>query len=779
MSLTAMDEPTLYQKVAHLLQHGLRTTTYKVATLSALIDFCVSKQPSAAEALEVPLDELARRVFAAYWPQTEPYGGIKLRQSTQSSSRIFDSIEVLRSASDGRPGATLADAIRVAPQTYQRAIDNVVLVLAQQPLPRLQRVPGAARSLDLLFDDSFLNDNVTRHDLAKHRNAIVLHVGRAAGLSKLESNLQQMIRSIWVDDVIRINRLPTGQRVTLARHLFGVPHGDVLKRPGTDQPEREDSPAVRLSKHAEPERIEPAGPTSERHDRDTTDWGVVVGPGLGEVAALCDVRADGCWIAPSNRPVRCRPPMDTRSSIELPKMPLHRWAWLVDNYRSHQAVSPHIIHIHRRCSATTCCNPEHLYPAAPGGAKLTHQQVDALLNRTSVVPAESLQRAVVVNDGTAYSATTTVLTEDLAALESLCVTNQSGCWISPTTSSLPCRASGDDRPTNDLPRLSAPRWAWKVANDQAAGPLPGSQFQVWKRCSNRRCCNPEHLYITGPDGRECTVEEAKVRLEQIASSDRISPIAQSALANKAAAEAVGRHRARPAEDDPALPKREEIEFRLVADRLNSLIGERDDLKGDSDATIATSLQQDGLAVSASLIARLRTGSGPLPSAGTLEALAYFFNVDGDYFASGRHSDVATGRQSGMSHLARPHKSTHRESPTQRVEESPFKFDPAQVGVMIGALSNAISHSLTDEKPDIERARHLAGLITKLSSSVEATATTSVDMDLVQQIIDETTTRLPIRQEKKSQAPETTQTVSDDPLTLSTLVQSEEPPTQSS
>lgn len=754
MPPTTVDAPALYQKVGHLLQQGLRTSTYKLATLSALVDHCVAQQAPMTSTLVVPIDDLAKRVFAIYWPQTEPFVGIRLRQSTQSTSRIFDSIDGVRSASTN-PSASLTDAVESAPEVYRRAIDNVALVIAQQPLPRLQRTPGAARSLNLLFDDSFLHDGVTRHDLAKHNNSITLHRGIAAGLSVIHSRLQVLIRSVWVDDVVRLNKLAPAQRQDIADHLFGAHSVELLQHPSGASTNRDSTtvnPSQPVQAPASRHTLVPRNAPLETTGGDA-DWGVVVGPGLGEIAAICEVRPDGCWVAPSNSPVRCRPPMDTRSSIELPKMPLHRWAWLVDNYRSHQAVAPHIIQIHRRCGETTCCNPEHLYPAAPGGAKLTHQQVDELLNRTAGRSPTSPHMQAVSSERTVFSPTTTVLTEDLAVLASLCVVNESGCWLAPTTSALPCRAPGDDRPLNELPKLSAPRWAWKVAHDQLAGPLPGSQFQVWKRCSNRRCCNPEHLYITGQDGRECTVEEAQGQLEGNTSTDRFSALPPNAVLTETLRETVGRHRAPSTEDVAESPQREDWsgsdEIRVVADRLNALIDERDDLKDDTDAKIASSLAQDGLAMSASLVARLRTGSGSLPSTGTLEALAYFFNVDSDYFTGGRHSNAATGRHSGPpTGVDRPEDREH-ESTTQSVE----KFDLARLSQLIGALSELIVGCLTEDRPDVERARRLAGWIIELSPAIESVSdATFVDMNLVQTIVDETGFRLLDRREQRSSLP---------------------------
>ena len=53
-----------------------------------------------------------------------------------------------------------------APDAYQKAIDEIMLCLAQQPLHRLQKLPGSSASDPFLYDDSFLHDQVSPLDAA-------------------------------------------------------------------------------------------------------------------------------------------------------------------------------------------------------------------------------------------------------------------------------------------------------------------------------------------------------------------------------------------------------------------------------------------------------------------------------------------------------------------------------------------------------------------------------------------------------------------------------------
>ncbi len=49
-----------------------------------------------------------------------------------------------------------------APDDYTEAVDRIALALIKQPLPRLQKLPGASVSDPFLYDDSFLGENVSR-----------------------------------------------------------------------------------------------------------------------------------------------------------------------------------------------------------------------------------------------------------------------------------------------------------------------------------------------------------------------------------------------------------------------------------------------------------------------------------------------------------------------------------------------------------------------------------------------------------------------------------------
>ena len=187
MSDSRSDPLLLGQRIVAILETGLRTATYKLATLMALIDYAIEHAPDHPdETLVVPIPDLARRVLELYWQQVRPFEGRQLRQSTQSRARIPQAaLELRRRAGVGTSGTSLAVAAIRARAAYHETIEQVTLCLAQQPLHRLQRLPGTTSSDCFLYDDSLLHDKITRRSLHAMNDAIMLKAGVATGLARL------------------------------------------------------------------------------------------------------------------------------------------------------------------------------------------------------------------------------------------------------------------------------------------------------------------------------------------------------------------------------------------------------------------------------------------------------------------------------------------------------------------------------------------------------------------------------------------------------------------
>lgn len=836
-----VNSQTLYRNVLHLLKHGLRTATYKLATVAALVDFCVDHRPIAAGAeQEVPLADLARLVMNYYWRQSTPFDGVQLRQSTQSRSRILDAVNAVRAAADTtNEDLTLEKAAQLAPEVYRRAVDGIAMCLAQQPLPRLQRLPGAARSVRLLYDDSFLSDTVTRSQLQRHNNAIRLYPGVSESLADLKNPLHRALHRMWVADVLRINRLPPDKRRDVELHLFGhalletggpgaeisrdvTPDGDLgtpsgrglatssfaarlnylfernrspggevyssgevaarlresgfsitastvsqlragvgpAPQPGTARAlamffgvapsyflDNGDPHAVIAITHTtesdrpaseNPREGEPSGCTAQSqgvHVDSGEVWNAVVGPDLNDIAARCDIDGSGCWLASSNTAVRCRPPNDMRASIDLPKIQLHRWAWMVANGHSADSIPTHLLQVRRRCNGVTCCNPSHLFASRPGaGEELSEPAVAALLQNSQRPEAqpEPWRFDLDVNPIERHG---TVLTDDLESVYRYCISDDSDCWLMPTLNAVSCRAAGDLRRDCELPKMSPHRWAWMVANGLSSNPLPGDLFQVWRHCGRRNCCNPEHLYLIDPDGEESTAEEAEEYLRFLATdqptvnTDRpYNPDGDDAHPanpfDKAAqhSAAGGRHRAAtPGGEGPDPLERRSVESSwktgFFTERLNELFESRPRPTGEplTSNDVAAALQADGLAVTESLISRLRNGSGAAPAPATIEALAYFFDVDVDSFSAGAHATVRDVRPTNHPQqdveLAPPPTPQPADPPVAQV----IQISVAELGRTVTGLSRTAAEGLTGSSADVERAGRLLSLVADLGA----------------------------------------------------------------
>ncbi|WP_085097555.1 HNH endonuclease [Mycolicibacterium fallax] len=216
------DDPLLLgQRVVAILETGQRTATYKLAALRALIDHCVENLPAqSSDTLTVPIPDLAARVLDSYWPQIRPFEGRELRQMNGKKARIIDATRRLWVAA-GQPRRSV-DVVKLrAPDEYQRAIDDITMCLAQQPLYRLQRLPGADGEDAFLYDDSFLHDKVSRKVLEEHYFSIVLKPGVAHGLARLSGLLRPALEIMWVDDVRRMNKFLEDGVPDIAGHLFG------------------------------------------------------------------------------------------------------------------------------------------------------------------------------------------------------------------------------------------------------------------------------------------------------------------------------------------------------------------------------------------------------------------------------------------------------------------------------------------------------------------------------------------------------------------------------
>jgi hypothetical protein len=223
MSEPTIDALALGQQVVAVLETGLRTATYKLATLMALVDDSVEYLPAHPEdELAIPITRLAGRVLETYWRQVAPLQGFgSLRQSSQPRARVLSAVQRLRDEATVSHICSPAVARERLPRSYDRAVHDIALTLAQQPLHRLQRVMGTAAGRTFLFDDTWLHDHVSWQTINDHGGVITMYAGVAAGLARLSGLLKPTLELLWVQDVVKLNAGLVEEGQDVAGHLFG------------------------------------------------------------------------------------------------------------------------------------------------------------------------------------------------------------------------------------------------------------------------------------------------------------------------------------------------------------------------------------------------------------------------------------------------------------------------------------------------------------------------------------------------------------------------------
>ncbi|MFI7171660.1 HNH endonuclease [Rhodococcoides fascians] len=224
MSIPSPADPlTLGQHLVSVLDSGARVATYKLAVLVALLEFSVESVPEDhGSAVDVDLDDLAERVVGLYWRQVRDFDGHYLRQSTQARATIPDAVrEFARATATAGRETPLDIAARRNLDLFREMIKKVKLVLVQQPLHRLQRVPGGYAGASFLYDDNWMHAKVGMTNVLARGNRITLYPGVCFALARLSSLLKPALMLAWVDDVRRKNSFLDDDVPDLEGHLFG------------------------------------------------------------------------------------------------------------------------------------------------------------------------------------------------------------------------------------------------------------------------------------------------------------------------------------------------------------------------------------------------------------------------------------------------------------------------------------------------------------------------------------------------------------------------------
>lgn len=226
MSDSPLDTVAFAEKILALLEEGKRSSTYKFATLLALVELCFEKtKPDGGPPDFVTTRELAEKVVEIYWCQAVPYRDTRVLEQNQGpvlgregpvSAKIVRDIARLR----GEHAALTLHELRARNRpALERVVREVEQTLIQMPLPKLQRMGRADQRF--LYEIGW-GDDVRQGTWSETRgfdNRIMFVEGAARNLVRLSSLLRPLIQRRWAAKVAELNGLESDELETF---LFGV-----------------------------------------------------------------------------------------------------------------------------------------------------------------------------------------------------------------------------------------------------------------------------------------------------------------------------------------------------------------------------------------------------------------------------------------------------------------------------------------------------------------------------------------------------------------------------
>lgn len=215
------------EKLLALLEEGQLSSTYKLATLLALVELCFEKtKPDGAPPDFVTTRELAQKVVEIYWTQSVPYAplgrvldqnqGPAAARGGPVTAKIVRDIAQLR---DEHAGLTLHEVRAHSHTAFDRLVRAVERTLIKMPLPKLQRMGRLDQRFlyEISWDDGVRMG--TSSDTRGFDNRIRFVDGAARNLVRLSSLLRPLIQRKWSAKVADINQLQIDE---LECFLFGT-----------------------------------------------------------------------------------------------------------------------------------------------------------------------------------------------------------------------------------------------------------------------------------------------------------------------------------------------------------------------------------------------------------------------------------------------------------------------------------------------------------------------------------------------------------------------------
>ena len=213
---TAQSHLDFLTKVEQLLSLGRFTSTYKFALLIALTNIAVEQGDDSGEALEVPLDDVARQYLALYWSMARPYPIVNaLLKQNREAAKPSKIITLLKD--EANRSASSYHRLRVYRESRDGLVNEARKTLAKDVLYRLQTVGATTESAS----DRFLYEHPpTAAECAKLKY-IVLKPGVAACLRRLRAVIIALVQARWALWV-RENNETLGADRELESFLFGA-----------------------------------------------------------------------------------------------------------------------------------------------------------------------------------------------------------------------------------------------------------------------------------------------------------------------------------------------------------------------------------------------------------------------------------------------------------------------------------------------------------------------------------------------------------------------------
>ncbi len=194
------------ERLLSLLEATRYSTTYKLATLLALIDVVAEHtEPTGSAPTEVSAKEVGRRLIELYWPQTVPYGAPAggepkvLSQAPQND--IPAKLARWRTTHGLRAGASLDDARRADPAAWSALEADLVATVIGMPLAKLQRFGEGRTTVEDRFIYEFgWRDEVKSSTVWKAGFDDRLHLKMGAGtfLVRLAPLIRPLVHAKWL-----------------------------------------------------------------------------------------------------------------------------------------------------------------------------------------------------------------------------------------------------------------------------------------------------------------------------------------------------------------------------------------------------------------------------------------------------------------------------------------------------------------------------------------------------------------------------------------------------